>query len=103
MLHDASFDVIWQINLIHFQAPFQQNKRGGGLYLNSCLPDSHLTLDTFKFNWRILNILTLGFYMLVKAFAKLSSKGHFSWPPENRSVSPKGNQGPRLGNPDLDR
>ena len=28
MLYDASFDVMWQINPIYFQAPFQQRKRG---------------------------------------------------------------------------
>ena len=38
---DASFNVIWQSNLIHFQAPFQQRKRGSGQYLDLCLPDSH--------------------------------------------------------------
>ena len=41
MLYDASFDVTWQINPIHFQVPFQQRKRGSGPYLDSCLPDSH--------------------------------------------------------------
>ena len=39
IFYDASFDVTWQINPIHLQAPFQQRKRDGGPYLDSCLPD----------------------------------------------------------------
>ena len=41
MLYDVSFDVVWQINSIHFQAPLQQRKPGSEPYLDSCLPDSH--------------------------------------------------------------
>jgi len=48
------------------------------------------------FNWRIINIVTLGF---CNTTAELFSKSLCSWPQENRSAAPTGDRGPRLRNP----
>ena len=68
MLYDASSDVIWQINSIHFQAPFQQRMRGSGPYRDSCLPDSHST--NLSLTGEYLISLHLGFAKLAKASEK---------------------------------
>ena len=55
-----------------------------------------------KLSWAVApskdsqHIVTFG---LCNITAKLPSKGLCSWPPDNRSVAPKGGRGPRLRNP----
>jgi len=57
--------------------------------LNTCCPCS--PIKVFCFDWRFA------------ITAELFRKGLCLWPPENRSVTPKGGRGPRLKNPGLDK
>jgi len=89
-----------------------QHKFGQGLsynFLSSVYQASYLLVQWFStfhglwspspFNWRIINIVTLGFCNIT---AELFSKSLCSWwPPENYSVAPKRGRGPWLRNPVL--
>jgi len=56
-----------------------------------------------KFNWRIITVIYRVIYRVMQYHGRATySEGLCSWPPENRSVAPKGGQESRLRNYGLD-
>ena len=104
---NAAFSCILQV--LVFQICFidtcrsKPHQHTGGLYFHGSLlccngPSRPVVLNVSwflapspLFNWRIINIVTLGFCNIT---AELISKSLCSWPPENSFVVPKGPRAP---------